>query len=462
MTTHRLVRLLAKRALPAPLKVLVLAGLLSACSRPQQCIEVVKTTEVSADTVDAGGKAPSRPIADMGGISVRAFGSLGRDVVNAEMSRHDPRNAAYSPVAVAGAVALLERGSRGATRADVFAAAGVRDGREERFEVAPQVLRALAQPRPSIQLTLATRVFVPSSLPLRSDFVQAMRSDFDTTPGALDLGAPGSVALVDTWVGEQTHEAVTSMLDAGSPTHAKKIVVSAVTARARWATPFSEPKPSTFTLADGAKIEVPTLTTTVLANVGTFVDHDRSYHRVLEIPLEDWEASMLIFVPPENADWKLAESEFFGGNTPHTLMMPPQTKGGPVRVAVSLPVFTMRSSVSSELSTALSGLGYPWFKQGAEWGAATPTALDQVYHQVSVQVGQHGLGVVEPPPPATEPVAANEPDAIPESLRALMKPGGFDAPATSFFVARPFLYMIVERHSGLVLFQGRLMDPRWP
>ena len=69
---------------------------------------------------------------------------------------------------------------------------------------------------------------------------------------------------------------------------------------------------------------------------------------------------------------------------------------------------------------------------------------------------------VEPPPPATEPVAANEPDAIPESLRALMKPGGFDAPATSFFVARPFLYMIVERHSGLVLFQGRLMDPRWP
>ena len=123
----------------------------------------------------------------------------------------------------------------------------------------------------------------------------------------------------------------------------------------------------------------------------------------------------------------------------------------PERVGVSLPKFTIDPPQAIALSDVLKGLGMvnAFARKLADFtGMAAPPdpadrlVISQVFHKAFVKVDEKG----------TEAAAAT---AI------LMERAGGPPPARpkEFTADHPFLFVIRDVRSGLILFLGRLVDP---
>ena len=110
-------------------------------------------------------------------------------------------------------------------------------------------------------------------------------------------------------------------------------------------------------------------------------------------------------------------------------------------VSIQMPTFTFRRQFS--LAGELSAMGMPLaFTTGADFSGMTttePLQLSGVFHQAFIAVDQHG----------TEAAAATA--VVAEATSA---PAG-----ASLVVDRPFLFAIRDRHTGAILFLGRVTDP---
>jgi len=119
-------------------------------------------------------------------------------------------------------------------------------------------------------------------------------------------------------------------------------------------------------------------------------------------------------------------------------------------VAVSLPRFELNPSSSFPLSSELSALGMPipFDSAKADFTAmGNPTNpnerlnIDEAFHKAFVKVDEKG----------TEAAAAT---AVVMAARGGPPPKPFE-----FKADRPFLFFVLDKASGLVLFMGRVTEP---
>jgi serpin B len=123
-------------------------------------------------------------------------------------------------------------------------------------------------------------------------------------------------------------------------------------------------------------------------------------------------------------------------------------------VDLYLPRFTTTWG-SVDLCDPLAALGMPlaFDAAGADFsginGLAPPAVhalhLSAVFHKAFVELNERG----------TEAAAATAPAMI---VRAMARPSR-PVPIPVFRADRPFLYAIRDRHSGALLFLGRMSDP---
>jgi serpin B len=308
-----------------------------------------------------------------------------------------------------------------------------------------QVSLALQNPARELKLRIANRLFGEKSYKFEQPFVDKTRQSFGAPLERVDFASSPepSRAQINGWVQQQTEQRIKDLLPPGCiQSDTKLVLVNALYFLADWLAPFdtAATNDQPFHLSSAQTKNVPTMHKTLGLRMAR-----ADGVAVLELPYKGNDAAMLL-VLPDKVDGLAAveQSLSLARLDAWTAALKPES------VTVSLPKFEVNPPRSMALAPVLGALGIKtaFDKQQADFFAIARPAdprnrlyISEVFHKAFVKVDEKG----------TEAAAATA---------VVMAPGG--APprrGVEFTADHPFLFFIVDKPSGLVLFMGRVSDP---
>jgi serpin B len=290
------------------------------------------------------------------------------------------------------------------------------------------------------ELRTANGLWAQKGFPIRSAFENTLANNYHAPLMPLDFTANPEAARsqINRWTEEHTKEKIKNLLPAGSlDAQTRLVLTGAIYFYGKWQDPFvpSRTQPAPFILATGATTranfmnqtsrcgytETPATQILEMRYAGTGIAFDVLLPKTLS-GLPDLERSLTV----ENL------SGWLGNLTTRN-------------VQLSLPKFRTESEFS--LRKALSTMGMPRaFTDKADFPGIDPKrglAISEVVHRAFVDVSEQG----------TEAAAAT---GITMRATAMRMP----EQTVVFRADHPFIFLIRDTRSGVILFIGHLMNPR--
>lgn len=297
-----------------------------------------------------------------------------------------------------------------------------------------------------VELNIDNSVWAQTGFDFETTYLDLLARSYGAGVNLLDFAAApdDSRLVINDWVSEQTRERIQDLLPQGSISSATRLVLTnAVYFLADWLYRFGadlttdEP----FRRLDDSTVSVPLMQ---LGEYGEKVDLEYARDadaaiRVINLYYRGERLCMTVLLPDAGAFSAYERALSIDGIDPLISRLH-QTRLPPVR----LPRFTF-TSASMPLREPLRALG---MRHAFEPGLADFSGIDgrrdlfvsQVLHKAFVAVDEQG----------TEAAAAT---AVIIELTAVPS----DAP--SFIANRPFIFLIRDTQTGLILFMGRIVDP---
>lgn len=244
---------------------------------------------------------------------------------------------------------------------------------------------------------------------------------------------------INAWVADRTADRIEDLIGQGVLDRMTRLVLTnAVYFLGRWANPFDPGRTAeeTFTLAGGEEVVVP------MMNLG----EDFRYFRAgdvqgVELPYTGGDFSMVVVRPDCTAGLPEIRRTLDAATLERWLAA---ARRQPVELG--LPRFTLRDQLGLETALAAMGIEDAFRPEKADFSGMTGNRelfISAVIHQAFAAVDEEG----------TEAAAAT---AVVMRLTSVREPV---APVV-FRADQPFLFLIRDRRTGLVLFLGEVSDPR--
>lgn len=344
----------------------------------------------------------------------------------------DGESVLVSPLSALGALAMAENGADGETLAQMERATGM--GADELIGL----LRAYGVPAEDDPISIANSVWLRDSngLAVEDDFLAACGDRL----GAQVFSAPfddSTVADVNAWVSERTHEMIPQMLDQISG-DAQVLLVNALAFEGGWEEPFDSEltSPDTFICEDGSEQDV----TMMHSTEGGYLEGELATGFVK--PYEGYDYAFVGLLPDEgvSVDELLASLD---GSALEELLTPVAGAGA----EIGLPQFT--ASHEAELGDALRALGVtdafdPTLADFSRMGGTDDGSLfvSSVLQKTFVDVNERGTRAA-----ATTVVTVGETAAGP----------GDPIEYHEVVLDRPFVYLIMDLRTDTPVFAGTVM-----
>jgi serpin B len=358
----------------------------------------------------------------------------------AKAASKKPGNLAFSPASISIAFAMTAGGAKGETAAQMKKAM--------HFSADPAewgtLSRALTGSGRTMKLRIANRLYGEKTYTFEQPYLDLTKNAFDAPLERMDFkGAtdPSRVAI-NKWVEQKTEQRIKDLLPAAAlDSDTRLVLVNAIYFLADWANQFEKERTSDKPFEVDAKTKKNVPTMFEKAHFG-YAAQDGV--KIVQLPYKNDEASMFVVLP----DKKDGLADVERGLTKAKLDA--WTKAVKSQdVELSLPRFEI-ATPSMQLAAELSALGMPdaFDKDKADFTAIAnpPKKADRLYiakvfHKAFVKVDEKG----------TEAAAA--------TAVVMAKGGGMPQKGIEMVVDHPFLFFIVDKQSGLVLFMGRVVDP---
>jgi serpin B len=359
-------------------------------------------------------------------------------------------NVAASPASITIALAMTWTGAKGATADEIAKTLHFTGDQPQVLSRWGQLQQSLVDPKRPFTLRLANRLFVDQHRDLDTVFFDINMKTFGARMDAFDFKNQPDDARqkINTWVGKQTEDRIKNLLPPQSITSATRlVVVNAIYFLADWATPFDPlaTRPQAFHVTTASAKQVPTM-----HRLGSYRYARDGGAALLELPYEGLPNDVVPAKPVDVAMYVLLPDAVDGlpaieANLAGTVRAL-QGKLTATQVAVSLPKFTIDPAEPLQLQKSLEALGMKLaFTPSADFTGiskdkAEPLFISGVMHKAFVKVDEKG----------TEAAAAT----------AVAAPAGGPPPrGTDFIADHPFIFMIIDQSTGLILFIGRVADP---
>ena len=336
-----------------------------------------------------------------------------------------------SPLSVLSALALAESGAEGETLAQMEQVTGMS------VDELTDTLQAYGMLDDDGPLSVANSVWLRDSdgLVVEDDFLETCGGRL----GAQVFSAPfddSTVADVNAWISEKTHEMIPQMLNQISG-DAQVLLVNALAFEGGWEDPFDSEltSPDTFTREDGTERDV----TMMRAIENDYLESELATGFIK--PYEGYDYAFVGLLPAEGVtvDELLASLD---GSALEELLTPVEGAGA----EIGLPKFT--AAYEAELGGALRALGMtdafdPDLADFSRMGTSDkgPLAVGGVLHKTFIDVNEEG----------TRAAAAT---VIP--MDGVAAPGG-PIEYHEVILDRPFVYLIMDLRTGLPVFAGTYM-----
>ncbi|MEK4850424.1 serpin family protein [Paenibacillus sp. FSL H7-0756] len=348
-------------------------------------------------------------------------------------------NLTISPYSVAAALALAYNGSAGETAEELGKLLGyVPDERKKLNTGHQSLMKLLIHGGPGVEVEIANSVWGMKGLPLRKDYLGTGKDFYDAQIKTTDLAAEKSVKEINGWVADHTGDKIQEMLTKPPGPQAVAVLVNALYFKAVWKDVFEEEatKQADFYPTDGPAVQV-----MMMKRSGMFGYAAHEDWQAVKLPYGEGQMEMVVVLPGEQSSLAELVSHLEQG----ALLRNEDFSSS--RGTLLLPRFT--ASYGTELSKALQALGamLAFDPERGDFSLMadldSPIYVEQVIHKTYIDVNERG----------TEAAASTV-----VGLRAGSAPP-VDAPF-EMNVNRPFLFMIRDRQTGVVLFLGAIENPQ--
>jgi serpin B len=353
-------------------------------------------------------------------------------------------NLLFSPYSIFNALGMAYAGARGTTQKQMSQAMSLSEASEVPEELA-RMYGSLAEDldkgseRGKYELNIANAMWGQQSTAFLPDFVKLIESEYEGKLQTVDFAQSSRAAeTMNKWVAEQTKGKITNMVSPGDFDEMTRLVLAnAIYFKGKWVNPFSAATPKPFRPAGGGLYYVP-----MMSLHATLAYAETDDLQIVELPYVGGRISMVILLPRTSDGIRQLEARL-------TAQDLSAWAGSVRRVEVMAWVPKFKGTIAPPLKPVLESLGMKEaFDQESADFSGLAAAKERIYiwdvrHKAYIDVDEEG----------TEAAAATFGIATSASRDD-------DEPSYKTFIAdHPFLYLIRDRASGVILFLGRMMDP---
>jgi serpin B len=350
----------------------------------------------------------------------------------------------FSPSSIEAALAMTAAGTRGKTAAELAAALRLVLPPDR---LHPELARLLEATRGAsdVELTTANALWAQEGYALRPEYLALVRETYRATLEQVDFRGAAEAAReqINAWMDAQTKGRIHDLVPPGALDALTRLVlVNAVYFKGAWSLPFPlrATRDEPFHRLDGTSVSAP-----LMGQTGFYrLVKDRDT-QAIELPYGKGALAMVVILPREDAGLPALEKALDGARLDRWIAQ--LDEAIPRQVEMHLPRFRVEAGFRLNDVLARLGARRAFDPARADFSGMTddPVGLciGAVLHRAFVEVNENG----------TEAAAAT---ALPMA-KGLVEPA--PPPPLVFRADHPFLFLIRDRRTKLVLFLGRLMDP---
>lgn len=352
----------------------------------------------------------------------------------------------YSPLSITYVLGMVNDAATGQTEQELEQALGFHQGGINAVnDYCKNLIDNLPKVDNKVTLNIANAIFLNKNYTLKPQFTQDMQTYYNAKAEALDFGAPETLDHINGWAKEKTNGMIPNILDEIDP-YMVSYLLNAIYFKADWASKFDQKntKMETFTTENG-KTELPLMHQNVLIN---YVNN--GVYSAIKMPYGNgyWDMTVMLPEDGKTTDDIISQLSSRGFNDVEGFC---GTMGGvfkPYEVDLKLPRYETESD-TKDVPTGLTGLLQ---KMGInrifDGSLAEIPNMANVHVYISMMRQKAKIKVNEEGSEAAAVTVAgitftsyiNEPVQYPKAV---------------FHANRPFVYVIREASSGVILFVGK-------
>lgn len=354
-------------------------------------------------------------------------------------------NQFLSPASVSLAMGLAYGGARGATATEIREILHYPSAPDAFLAEAGPVLKSLDILGEGRELKVANALWADRTLQLQPDYLSAVSAHMAAGLKPVDFAKKSAAARkeINDWVEDRTNDRIKDLLQPGDvDSGTKSVLVNTVYWKGDWEKVFEKEatRPEKYTALGGAVTDVP-----MMVQQDWFQVAQRGGVRAIQIPYSGRELSMVILLPDDPKGLPALEAKL----TRQELGRWMRDLDGTSSRETILWLPKIHMEARAKLATTMKGLGVRTaFSDAADFSGITGSPdlkIDEVIHQTFLDVDEKG----------TEAAAATAVTMVATSAM----PGPPPPPPFEFRADKPFLFVLRDMRTGLVLFIGRHVEP---
>jgi serine protease inhibitor len=365
-----------------------------------------------------------------------AANRFGFDLFHAVNQTKKTQNIFISPLSVSMALGMTLNGADGETydaMQSTLALTGL--SQEEINQNYRGLINTLHTVDDQVTFEIANSIWYRNTMTFREDFLQRVEDYFYAMIQGLDFNDPASVAIINGWVKEKTHDKIETIIDYIDPL-AVMFLINAIYFNGTWYYAFEEEetKAAEFTLEDGSEV-----TCDLMQQQADLAYFSNDLFQAVDLPYGEGAFRMAILLPQADnvfddlmqqvtADnWSLWQTQF-------------EQKNG----VIYLPKFKLAfaDTMNNELVDLGMGIAFGGEANFTRMYQPGGLYIGIVIHKSFVDVNEAG----------TEAAAVTAVGVL---------RGGSNEPSADFIMRmdHPFIFIIYEQQSNSILFMGKILKP---
>jgi serpin B len=424
-----------KRTLSLLLACALGLGLLSGCAQASAAKEL---TAPKLSVTPSNSEEVNGALAGFGlELLKKSRDSNGETAMNSDMD-HMPFSTLVSPLSVALALSMTANGAAGNTLAQFQDVLGGGVDLVELNTACAQLMADYQGLGGSTKCAIANSLWVDPEGQIKDDFIGQCRGIFDAQVFSAQLSEPGIVKDLNSWVSQHTNKMIPEIIDQPFPEETACLLVNALYLKNSWLSEFDPLSTHTmdFHHAGGPDSQVEYLRK---------FDTQLSYlqgkgAQGVVLPYDDGRLAFVAILPdlyPDSPDFGQWLNNLEGNSLSQLI----NNREDAIFLSFAMPKFSAEWKGNLEDTLPLLGLEDAFVPGAADFSSLGDSPegyyISQVIHATKIEVNEKGTEAAAATVVAAESGAAAPPQ---EGITLILD--------------RPFLYGIVDLHTGVPLFLG--------
>ena len=361
----------------------------------------------------------------------------------------------FSPLSITYVLGMVNDAATGETEKELEQTLGFHEGGIKAVnEYCKKLIDGLPKVDERVKLNIANAIFLNKNYTLKSQFGQDMQTYYDAKAEALDFSSPQTLSLINSWCSDKTNGMIPTILDEVNP-NMMSYLLNAIYFKADWASKFDQnnTREETFAKENGST-ELPMMHQNVLIQ---YLNND--IFSAVKIPYGSGLWNMMVLLPEEGKTTDDVINHFATCGlsgveglicqiTEDNIATMKKNYFSPYEVDLKLPRFETDSDTDKlDIKDGLVGL---MKKMGINLAfdsyfaeipnmCEAPVYIAMMRQKAKIKVNEEG----------SEAAAVTVAGMIENSAMPM------EYPKATFHANRPFVYVIQEASSGVILFIGK-------